>query len=448
MIHYQKNPKSKPIQFFILSTLITSSLSNAVAVPMIVEDPIANATAATTASRMLDSINKATQALEKYDKMIKKAQESIDKINAVNDSINEVSNLIETSTMGIANPMDIINQINDMPDRVKRNADKLVKTIKDFNIRDHWQWKKIEAVCPQLEIDKIAPDDKTLTYSNVGKESEALKTFKALGKALNSNIISNSLSLAGELKGRAMALEACMLFTKAQQQQKEHEFEMQLKECILKRDKECYKKTKREWVQSEIDYRKNTRFLKAQQTDPLINRSKQMLEALGTLDKSFNDKEKKREYCKLSKKENGEEFCYPLFYDTKRLNDNFNDLQEELLKKLRQAGSDKKKQAQAYADVKIKTDMLLLEYTKDIANNLSFMNETISLIGNLVSRDYKHKYGNDDYFSFKEQIEKKVNEINQNFQSQTMNYKSFKDYNANLDKYGFPIISFTSSKKI
>lgn len=411
--------------------------------PLLVNDTQANATAAMTASRMAEQIEKATEMINQYSEMLEKAQKTIDDINKVNDSIGQVGNLIETSTMGIPNPIDIKTQLEEMPKRFQKNVERIANAVANYNIRDHWQWKKLQGICPQLEIDSIAPDARTLSYNKIGKESEAVKAFKALGDALNSNIVTNALSVAGEFKGRAMALEACLLFAKEQQKVKEHEFQEKLKETILKRDEQAYQDIKRAWINYEIRYRKNTRFLKSQQTDPLINRSRQMLETLGVMDKTYNDETKKIFYCKPGKDQAGKDFCYPMFYDTTRLNDEFNKLQKELLTKLQTAGSDKKKQAQVYADVKQKTDTMLLEYTKDIANNLSFMNETISLISNLVARDYRAKYGDDDELS--ESVKKKVDEITRDFESQTLEYKGFKDYKANLDKYGFPIITFRAS---
>lgn len=435
------------IPILLLSTMILSflSISNLKAVAMLVEDPTANATAALTASRMLDSVKKATEMINQYSQMLEKAQKTIDDINKVNDSISQVGNLIETSTMGLPNPIDIKTQLEEMPKRFQKNVERIANAVVNYNIRDHWQWKKLQGICPHLEIDSIAPDARTLSYNEIGKESEAMKAFKALGDALNSNIVTNALSVAGEFKGRAMALEACLLFAKEQQKLIEHQFQEKLKEAILKRDEQAYQNIKRDWINYEIQYRKDTRFLKSQQTDPLINRSRQMLETLGVMDKTYNDEKNNIFYCKPGKDQTGKEFCYPMFYDTTRLNDKFNKIQKELLEKITNARNDKKAQAQVYADMKQKTDEMLLQYTKDIANNLSFMNETISLIGNLVTRDYRAKYGDDDELS--ESVKKEVDEITRNFESQTLEYKGFKDYKANLDKYGFPIITFSSKKE-
>lgn len=123
------------------------------------------------------------------------------------------------------------------------------------------------------------------------------------------------------------------------------------------------------------------------------------------------------------------------------------EIQKELVEKLKKAGSDKTQQANAYADVRQKSDELMLSYIKDIANNLSFMNETMSLVGNLIARDYKHKYGDDDYDSYDESKDEKIAELNEDYLNATQQYKSLNEYKANLDKYGFPIISFRPQKE-
>ncbi|PAF52943.1 hypothetical protein BKH42_08605 [Helicobacter sp. 13S00482-2] len=435
--------KSISIQILILS-LFHISILKAVP-PLIVSDPQANINTAATASRMAESLSKASEMIEKYTKMIEKAQEQVNELNKINDMMNQVDYFLNSSSIGIANPLEVMENLKDIPDRMVRNLNRLKKTIDNYKIRDHIHSKNLNQACPWLVYEKIAPNDTDLAFTKTGKESDELKAIKKLAKALDSNIVSNSLSVAGTFSGRAMALEACSKLQAMQQKVKRHEFETTMKKCLLEKDFDCYRESKMKWITSEMEFKKNMRFLQAEQTNPLLNRSRQMLEKLGVLDKSFNKKEE--QYCEPGKNDNGEEFCYPKFYDTTRLNNKFTKIQNELLIKLQKAGSDEKKQAKAYVDIKEQTNMMLLEYVKDIANNLSFMNETISLIGNLISRDFKYKYEDDDYFDYKEEIDKQVSVINDDFKTDTMQYKGIGDYKVNLDEYGFPIVSFTSSSK-
>lgn len=334
-----------------------------------------------------------------------------------------------------------------------KNAQRLQKTLKNYNIRDHAHWKRIGANCPWLSYDAIAPKQIKMLLSKMGKESEEIKAFKRLGDAISDDIISNTQSVAGTLSGRALALEFCEKASKIRHEIDMKKCEFDLREYSLAGDFENYAQTKKECDKKERDYRKDMMIFKSEQTNPLLNRSKQMMEALGVLDKSYNKKGTGKDnkgakiYCKEGKNDDEGEFCYPLFYDTKRLNDNFAEIQNELVKKLKSAGTDKTAQANAYADIKQKSDTLMLSYIKDIANNLSFMNETMSLVGNLIARDYKHKYGDDDYDSYDESRDEKISELNENFMNQTQQYKSLNQYKANLDKYGFPIISFKSKKE-
>ncbi|PAF41049.1 hypothetical protein [Helicobacter sp. 11S03491-1] len=438
------------IKPFIKPSLIVSCLflfppySNAVTPVQEVHDTSANATAALTASRMADSLNKATTMIKQYTQMIEKAKEQLNELNRINDMMNSVNSFLNTSTLNIADPGDLIKQAKAIRQRIENNSKRLLDTVKNYKIRDHIASRRLNKACPWLSYSAIAPKQTEIPYSKTGKESEEIKAIKNLGNALSDNIVSNSQSVAGTLSGRAMGLEFCAQASSIEHEIKQHEYAMKLKQYLLQKDFDSYAQTKKEWEQIEQEYKKDMRFLQAQQTDPLLNRAKQMMETLGVSDKTYNKGDKV--YCEESKNDKGE-FCYPQFYNTQRLNDEFNELQDELVRKLQMAGSDKKAQANVYADIKQKQGMLLLSYIKDIADNLSFMNETVSLMSNLVARDYKYKYGDDDYNVFKDQIDKKTEEINQDFISNTgEDFKDLKNYSAKLDKFGFPILTFVSKK--
>ncbi|PAF51272.1 hypothetical protein [Helicobacter sp. 13S00477-4] len=432
--------------FFIVSCLLLfSPYSNAITPVQEVHDSSANATAALTASRMADSINKATTMIKQYTQMIEKAKEQLNELNKINDMMNSVNTFLNTSTLNIADPRDLIKQAKAIQQRMENNSKRLLNTINNYKIRDHLAKRKLNKACPWLSYSAIAPKQKEIPYSKTGKESEEIKAIKDLGNALSDNIVTNSQSVAGTLSGRAMGLEFCAQASLIEHEIKQHEYAMKLKQYLLQKDFDSYAQTKKEWEQIEEEYKKDMRFLQAEQVDPLLNRAKQMMETLGVSDKTYNKGDKV--YCEEGKNDK-EEFCYPEFYNTQRLNDEFNELQDELVRKLQIAGTNKQAQANAYADIKQKQDMLLLSYIKDIADNLSFMNETVSLMSNLVARDYKYRYGEDDYNIFKDKIDKKTEEINQDFINETAkDFKSLKDYNAKLDKFGFPILTFVSNQK-
>lgn len=420
---------------------------------MEVHDTEANATATVTASRMADQIEKATKMIEQYNQIITEAKATVAQLDQINQLMNGVNSFLNGSSIAIANPAEPLKDAQDIIDRMGKNAQKLQKTLKNYDIRDHAHWKRIGENCPWLSYDKIAPKQIKILLSKMGKESEEIKAFKRLGDAISDDITSNTQSVAGTLSGRALALEFCEKASVIRHQADMHQCNLKIKEYSLARDFENYAQTKKECDKKERDYRKDMMIFKSEQTNPLLNRSKQMMETLGVLDKSYNkkgtgkDNKGEKIYCKEGSNDDEGEFCYPLFYDTKRLNDNFAEIQNELVKKLKTAGTDKTAQANAYADIKQKSDTLMLSYIKDIANNLSFMNETMSLVGNLIARDYKHKYGDEDYDESDAELDKKISELNEDFFTQTQQYKSLNEYRANLDKYGFPIISFQPKKE-
>ncbi|MDO7253057.1 hypothetical protein [Helicobacter cappadocius] len=441
----------------LIKTIFLSTVSivmlNAITPVQEVHDSQANATAAITASRMADQITKASKMIEQYNQIITEAKATVAQLDQINQMMNGVNSFLNGSSIAIANPAEFIDDANDIIKRMGENAQRLQKTLKNYDIRDHLHWKRISTNCPWLSYDKIAPKQIKMLLSKIGIESEEIKAFKRLGDALSDDITSNTQAVAGTLSGRALALEFCAKASVIRHNIDMHDCKLKLDEYSLSGDLYSYAKTKEECNKKERDYRKDMMVFKSEQTNPLLNRSKQMMEALGVLDKSYNKKGTGKDnkgakiYCKEGSNDDEGEFCYPLFYDTKRLNDNFADIQKELVDKLTKAGSDKTAQANAYADVKQKSDTLMLSYIKDIANNLSFMNETMSLVGNLIARDYKHKYGDEDYDESDEELDKKITEMNEEFFNNTQEYKSITDYKANLDKYGFPIVSLKSKKE-
>lgn len=440
----------KMIKIIFLSLSLLNTLHSAV---MEVHDTEANATATITASRMADQINKAAKMIEQYNQIISEAKATVAQLDQINQLMSGVNNFLNGSSIAIANPLEFIDDANDIINRMQDNAKRLQKTIQNYNIRDHMHWKRIGTNCPWLSYDTIAPRSIKIALSKMGKESEEVKAFKKLGDAISDDVVSNTQSIAGTLSGRALGLEFCSKASKIRYEIDMKKCEFDLRQYSLAGDFEGYKQRKKECEKKTKDYKKDMMVFKSEQTDPLLNRSKQMIEALGVLDKSYNKKgtgknqEGAKIYCKEGKDDSGEQFCYPLFYDIKRLNDNFTEIQKELVEKLNKAGSDKTRQANAYADVRQKSDELMLSYIKDIANNLSFMNETMSLIGNLIARDYKHKYGDEDYDSYDESRDEKILELKKDYLEKTEQYKSIDEYKANLDKYGFPIISFRPEKE-
>ncbi|PAF50481.1 hypothetical protein [Helicobacter sp. 13S00477-4] len=375
------------ISMVLALNITTNTLS---ATGMLIDDPITQANTALTASRMAENIDKLTKQIEQYTQMIEKAKEQVDQLNKVNTMMNNVNSFLNSSTIAIANPMDIIDDFKDITSRMEHNAKKLAKTIEQYDIRDKIHSRRLNEAYPWLNYNQIAPQETNLPFTKVGKETQTIKSIKNLMNALSDDIVGNTESIMGTFSGRAMAIEFCKNANKLEQEVKDNKLFLTEKEALLNKDFEKYAQIRKERIKNKIAYKKKIQFLDNAGINPLLNRSKQMLETVGTKDKSYNKKSKdgKTEmiYCKETRTDKGE-FCYPEFYDTKRLNDDFLQIQQELAKKLQSAGSDKQKQASAYADIKQKTDNLMLSYIKDIATNLSFLNETMALTGNLIARE-------------------------------------------------------------
>ncbi|WP_233707308.1 hypothetical protein [Helicobacter cetorum] len=134
-------------------------------------------------------------------------------------------------------------------------------------------------------------------------------------------------------------------------------------------------------------------------------------------------------FCKKVVSDSGKTTCYPMKYITEQLNNELLNYKGELAKELQKAGTDKAKQAQVYANMKQKFEMLTIDYIKDIASNLTFLNETMSLISNMLAKDYQEQHG---YVNNVKPV------AEQNVQMQKLNNQLSQAYQASLNQYGFP----------
>ncbi|WP_227624863.1 hypothetical protein [Helicobacter cetorum] len=116
-------------------------------------------------------------------------------------------------------------------------------------------------------------------------------------------------------------------------------------------------------------------------------------------------------------------------YITEQLNNELLNYKAELAKELQKAGTNKNAQAQVYANMKQKFEMLTIDYIKDIASNLTFLNETMSLISSMLARDYQENHG---YVNNVKPV------TEQSVQMQRLNNQLSQAYQASLNQYGFP----------
>ncbi len=126
----------------------------------------------------------------------------------------------------------------------------------------------------------------------------------------------------------------------------------------------------------------------------------------------------------------GKDYCFSNTLEIERLINTFEKDNSSYIERLKGATNQETK-AKVYADFKQKFEMLNTQILLNIANNLNFMNQTLSLMASAYSDTY-YKQRNIIMPSFlnpPESVKKEFLEINK---------KTSQAFRANLNKFGLP----------
>lgn len=394
---------------------------------MVVTDPDQTLQNTTIIGHLVDQ-------LKKYEEMIQKANDQVNRLNQINDIMNKTNNFLNGSAIAIASPTEVLENLKTTLELMKYNYENLKKTIEDFDIGSKVRIKRMGNKCPWLRYDIISPKSLKIFFTETGEETQVLKDAKNLINLLSDDIYANLSTTLGTLSGRALAESLCEVVLKEQLDKEKKIYEAKEKAALISGNITEYNNLRNKRLKAELAKILNDEAELQKKFSPLIGRTTQMLEQLGVKDKSANTKEIK--YCDEGKNKDGE-FCYPRALETERLNQEFSALTADFNEKLAAAGNSEEAQAKVYANFNQKSQTLLLSYTKDLANHLAFANETLSLIGSLMAEDFQRKYYR-NLNTRDSTTEEKKTELE--IRNELKDKKYFYQYNANFDEFGFPKI--------
>ncbi|MFC3848498.1 hypothetical protein ACFOPX_08255 [Helicobacter baculiformis] len=398
---------------------------------MIVENPTQDALSNTMIGNMATQIEQAADMINKYHDMLEKAQATVNQLNQVNKVLSGTQDFLNGSILNIANPKDLIDNAVNITKQIKANALALAEQVKNYKIANALRVRAIVAKCPEINYENLHPLAKKLIFNQKGKESEGLKALKSLSSAIGNNMIENGSYIFGQMSGKALAQYICMKRDKQQEIKNIQRADMQARLALLNKD---YKRYRIAVATKQASQEKLFRDVQAEVeklSEPLTNRAQMQMSTLGVSDLKY-----KGRFCVAKTSSDGVEFCEPISFDIERLNKDFLDFQNDLATKLKSA-PDKQQQAQVYANMKQKFDGLSLEFIKDIANNLNFMNSTLSAMAEVMSNIYQKENSveNIDFTKTESKelllLQKSINSV----------------HKANLTRYGFPA-SFGSNPAI
>ena len=414
----------------ILSILFISQIS--IAVGMIVSDPEQTSQNVTIIGHLVDS-------LKKYEKMIETANAQVNKLNEINDFMNKTNAFLKGSSISIASPFEVIDNLKNTISAMKYNAESLGKTFKDFDLGEKIRRKRLNSSCPWLDYTLISPKSMDIIFKNEGEETQLMKDAKELINFLNDDIYSNLRTTMGSLSGRVLAESLCQAIKEEERKEREQQLLNEERKAMISGNMNEYNRLKKERLKAELTRILEDEAALKEKYGVLTNRETQMLESLGVVNKEYNTKDRK--YCEEGKNKKGE-FCYPKALDTIRLNDEFNKLQEKLSAELASAGTSKEAQAQVYANFNQQSQILMLAYVKDLANHLAFLNETLSLMGSLAAEDFQRKYKRDLNTN---PPTNGMRKSEQDIKNSLNNIKPYYQRTSQFDEWGFPKVNLISS---
>lgn len=393
---------------------------------MVVHDP-------TNAANIGQMITQLTESIKKYEEMISKANEQVNKLGQISQFMDKTNKLISGSNLTIANPMEILENLKDNLERIKRSYKRLEKTFKDYDFKNHIKAKRIGAKCPWLRWEVIDAKTTKMIFANNGEETPLMKDARELIELMSDNVYSNFEATLGTLSGRALAEMLCETVVEEEYRKQINNLTALEKKAIFDGNQAEFDKLRMQRMQTELKKKITDQTNLENKIQPLYQRVVQMKEALGVQDKEANKNDHNIKYCEEGKNDEGE-FCYPILLSHLKISQDFNDLKAELNNGLSSAGTNKDAQSAAYANFNQKGQILMLEYLRELSQNLSFLNETMALTSSLLADDFKRRYQTNI-------IDKPVNnetfaeesEILQGYRKSILELKK-----PVLDKYGFP----------
>ncbi|MCQ2823198.1 hypothetical protein JT229_07880, partial [Helicobacter pylori] len=377
--------------------------------------------------------NKWAKYLATITERIKLAQDTLDRANQTLNSINKVNDvLLKTnqfmngSILNIPNPMGLVENATQIAKNVKSNALALQESAKNYNLAEKFLLRNIASKCPELDMSKINPKTKEIFFSDKGKEkSSARQALENLANALGNTQITTTQDITTSLSGRVLADFICK--TKEQELLgiKKQQYLAQARTCLISKNFQCYGDFLSQSKQIDLKIFKEAQARTFKLFSSLQNRGASFTQELSVKNPIYA----KEGYCSKQNID-GKDYCFSNTLEIERLINTFEKDNSSYIERLKGATNQETK-AKVYADFKQKFEMLNTQILLNIANNLSFMNQTLSLMASAYSDTY-YKQQNIIMPSFlnpPESVKKEFLKINK---------KTSQAFKANLNKFGLP----------
>ncbi len=423
---------------FILLLVVALNHLNAV-MPMIVDNPTQNiwqqAKDAIDKSRFVQQVNHWADQIKRYQDMIEKAQSTINQLNKVNDILLKTNQFMNGSILNIPNPMGLVENATQIAKNVKSNALALQESAKKYNLAEKFLLRNIASKCPELDMNKINPKTKEIFFSDKGKEkSAARQALENLANALGNTQITTTQDITTSLSGRVLADFICKTKERELLEIEKQEILAKAQTCLISKNFQCYGDSLYKSKQIDLKIFKEAQVRTFKLFSSLRNRGASLTQELSVKNPIYA----KEGYCSKQNID-GKDYCFSNTLEIERLINTFEKDNSSYIERLEKATNQETK-AKVYADFKQKFEMLNTQILLNIANNLNFMNQTLSLMASAYSDTY-YKQQNIIMTSFlnpPESVKKKFLKINK---------ETSQVFRANLNKFGLPTLQLPDVEK-
>ena len=404
-----------------LSLISSPTLLNAV--PVEVTSQVDSPTTIVHQTKVLAQL---VDSYKKYEQMIEQAQAQVDRLNKINDLATKANNIASNASLSLTNPMDVVENLKNTMASIKYNIERLQNTVKNIELSDRIKSKYIQEKCGLFEELKdgtlgLDPDQDTFTRKTVGEENI---TDTNLGIILDTftNIKSaEAEGLGNALTGLPLALVMCEELASYKNKMKSIELDSSAQSALLMGDFKQYEEVQKQKIAHQLQVEKVKRDEQQKKLMPLLVRIESMQKDLGVKDPSKANAFD-QEFCR--KTANGK--CAPMLSEL----DYIKAKEADMIKKAQGKASNDKVAAQSQAE----REFIMLDYLREIATQLQFLNESTAMYHSMVARE---KLG-DMQVPDKTMYNNQLNE-NKAIVASSKNAYVIDTSSVKLDANGFPI---------
>ncbi|WP_394996152.1 hypothetical protein [uncultured Helicobacter sp.] len=408
----------------IISTLVAFSLLGmqlfAVPVEIMTDSP----STLLHQSQLLSNIIKSYQ---QYEQMVAKAQEQVERLNKINEITNKANDIASGAAFTVANPMEVLENLKNTMASIKYNIERLANTVQNIELADRIKSKYIEEKCGLFEELKdgalgLDPDQDTFTRKVVGEENTTDSNLSLILDTFTNVKSAEAQGLGKALTGLPLALVMCNELASYKEKMKSVELDSSAQSALLAGDFKKYEEVQRQKIAHELQVEKVKREEQQRKLTPLFVRMESMQKDLGVRDPSrasaFG-----QEFCR--KTANGK--CAPMLSELDYIKAKEADMIQKASNK---KPSNSTEAAQSQAD----REFIMLDYLREIATQLQFLNESTALYHAMVAGEKMRDVEIQDRTMFQQQVDS-----NREIVLQSKNAYTANTSNVKFDSNGFPI---------